>query len=72
MIGLSRENEAQVFQDMVEQCVLAREIVFDWTWSPHTVTMESSRNIGRQIIPHFRQEIRWAQGTPPLLGCGER
>ena len=33
MIDTSRKNEAQVFQDMVEQCVLAEEMGFDCIWS---------------------------------------
>jgi len=33
MVDTSRANEAQVFQDMVEQCVLAEEMGFDVIWS---------------------------------------
>src|ERR1700761_1633184 len=33
MIDTSRANEAQVFQDMVDQCVLAEEMGFDCIWS---------------------------------------
>lgn len=33
MIDTSRKNEAQVFQDMVDQCVLAEEMGFDCIWS---------------------------------------
>jgi alkanesulfonate monooxygenase SsuD/methylene tetrahydromethanopterin reductase-like flavin-dependent oxidoreductase (luciferase family) len=33
MVDTSRENEAQVFADMVEQCVLAEEMGFDVIWS---------------------------------------
>ncbi len=29
MVDVSRENEARVFQDMVDQCVLAEEMGFD-------------------------------------------
>jgi alkanesulfonate monooxygenase SsuD/methylene tetrahydromethanopterin reductase-like flavin-dependent oxidoreductase (luciferase family) len=33
MVDTSRANEAQVFQDMVEQCLLAEEMGFDCIWS---------------------------------------
>src|SRR3984885_10944633 len=33
MVDTSRANEAQVFQDMVDQCVLAEEMGFDCIWS---------------------------------------
>jgi len=33
MVDVSRENEAQVFQDMVDQSVLAEEMGFDCIWS---------------------------------------
>jgi alkanesulfonate monooxygenase SsuD/methylene tetrahydromethanopterin reductase-like flavin-dependent oxidoreductase (luciferase family) len=33
MVDVSRENEAQVFQDMVDQCLLAEEMGFDCIWS---------------------------------------
>ena len=33
MVDTSRENEAQVFQDMVDECVLAEEMGFDCIWS---------------------------------------
>jgi alkanesulfonate monooxygenase SsuD/methylene tetrahydromethanopterin reductase-like flavin-dependent oxidoreductase (luciferase family) len=33
MVDVSRENEARVFQDMVDQCVLAEEMGFDCIWS---------------------------------------
>jgi alkanesulfonate monooxygenase SsuD/methylene tetrahydromethanopterin reductase-like flavin-dependent oxidoreductase (luciferase family) len=33
MVDTSRQNEAQVFQDMVDQCVLAEEMGFDCIWS---------------------------------------
>jgi len=33
MVDTSRENEAQVFADMIEQCVLAEEMGFDVIWS---------------------------------------
>src|ERR1700739_657565 len=33
MVDTSRKNEAQVFQDMVEECVLAEELGFDCIWS---------------------------------------
>src|ERR1700761_2629188 len=33
MVDISRKNEAQVFQDMVEQCLLAEEMGFDTIWA---------------------------------------
>src|ERR1700742_672313 len=33
MVDTSRENEAQVFADMVEQCLLAEELGFDCIWA---------------------------------------
>jgi alkanesulfonate monooxygenase SsuD/methylene tetrahydromethanopterin reductase-like flavin-dependent oxidoreductase (luciferase family) len=33
MVDTSRKNEAQVFQDMIEQCLLAEEMGFDCIWS---------------------------------------
>ena len=33
MVDTSRANEAQVFQDMVDQCLLAEEMGFDVIWS---------------------------------------
>ncbi len=33
MVDVSRANEAQVFQDMVDQCLLAEEMDFDCIWS---------------------------------------
>jgi alkanesulfonate monooxygenase SsuD/methylene tetrahydromethanopterin reductase-like flavin-dependent oxidoreductase (luciferase family) len=33
MVDTSRQNEAQVFQDIVDQCVLAEEMGFDVIWS---------------------------------------
>src|SRR5882757_9192256 len=33
MVDISRENEFQVFQDMVEQCLLAEQVGFDVIWS---------------------------------------
>ena len=33
MVDTSRANEAQVFHDIVDQCVLAEEMGFDCIWS---------------------------------------
>ena len=33
MVDISRANEAQVFHDMVEQCLLAEEMGFDCIWA---------------------------------------
>jgi len=33
MVDTSRQNEAQVFQDMIEQCLLAEDMGFDCIWS---------------------------------------
>ena len=33
MVDISRQSEAKVFQDMVEQCLLAEEMGFDTIWA---------------------------------------